>query len=627
MEQIFSYDFLKIEFKDIYNDIEGLRKNTTDDVERILNILIGDIVFCICKKENILYGDIATLNQKINMVKEKGLIPDNILDKIISWINRIQINYLTNMTPNDDKIELKLLYEILAWFVVNYGNEDYSLLEGNLKKEEQEIFEKYLLKNDNDKIFETINIEDLSEEVKNEKGRALLEKGENYYLGRGVKPNNVQALRCFREAVKYGNVQAKAYIAVFYERGIVVGKSNELAAKWYRKAAIAGSPFAQYSLAMCYVTGNGVLKDRNRALMWFQKSAENEYPPAYYQLGRLYYYGIGVDKDNIQAFKWYTKAAESNFPEAQYALAMMYKNGKGCEANIVTACYWLEKAAENENEDAYYIMGRLYTEGIVHAKDYEKAYYYLNKGYLMGDTNCIEALGNMYLNGWHVKKDRFKALELFNQAIELGYDELYYKVGKIYEEEGLINQAIDIYEEGHEAGQVKCTQRLGVIYYNGEGISRNVDKAIEYMELATKQKAPHAMYMLAIAYLRTNKFGDETEKKSKELLFEAFELGSPYAAEYLGYITINEATEGKKIDEDKLLEYIEYGIKNNISACIFQYGYIYEYGIAVDVNYEKAFGYYKSAEDKRCIKAMLKLADWYKFGRYLEQNIDYAINL
>ena len=67
----------------------------------------------------------------------------------------------------------------------------------------------------------------------------------------------------------------------------------------------------------------------------------------------------------------------------------------------------------------------------------------------------------------------------------------------LYEDEGLINQAISTYEEGHEEGNLKCTQRLGIMYYNGEGIERNLEKAIEYIEFAAARKEPHAMYVLA----------------------------------------------------------------------------------------------------------------------------------
>ena len=136
----------------------------------------------------------------------------------------------------------------------------------------------------------------------------------------------------------------------------------------------------------------------------------------------------------------------------------------------------------------YYIIGKSYLEGIYVDVDYKKAFYYLNKGYEALDTNCIEALGDMYLKGCIGKKDVYKALEFYNIAIDYGEKGLFFKVGKIYEEEGLINQAVKYYEEGHNEGNLKCTQRLGIMYYNGEGVERNLDKAIEYMQIAVQKK-------------------------------------------------------------------------------------------------------------------------------------------
>ncbi|WP_288189490.1 hypothetical protein [uncultured Treponema sp.] len=42
--------------------------------------------------------------------------------------------------------KLKLIYEVLVWFVINYGSENYSLFLENLLEEEKEIFKKYLRK-------------------------------------------------------------------------------------------------------------------------------------------------------------------------------------------------------------------------------------------------------------------------------------------------------------------------------------------------------------------------------------------------------------------------------------------------------------------------------------------------
>ena len=98
----------------------------------------------------------------------------------------------------------------------------------------------------------------------------------------------------------------------------------------------------------------------------------------------------------------------------------------------------------------------------------------------------------MYLKGLHVRKDVYTALELYNKAIEFGDKSVYFKLGKVYEDEGLINQAILIYKQGHEEGNLRCTQRLGIIYYNGEGVEKDLEKAMEYMEIAAAKKEPHA---------------------------------------------------------------------------------------------------------------------------------------
>lgn len=631
MDRIFNYDFLKLEFRDIYEDIEELKKKTThDDIEENINAIIDDIIYYIYKKNSILYDEKIDWHKRLDMLKEINLISSDIIDKIITWTKKVKANYYNDTTAEEKLSELKLLYEVLVWFVVSYGEENYFLILNNLKDSEKEIFEKYLSISKSSKeksiskIFEnkSDNVEEKDEE---EVIRKLFEKGENYYFGRGVKKDNKKAYKYFLYAAKYNDEYAEAYLGLFYDKGIAVERNYEIAYEWYYKAAIKGNAFAQYSLGILYSEGNGVIKDYNKAFIWFQKSAENEYVGAYYQLGRAYYNGLGVDKDEENAFKWHKKAAENNLPASQYALSLMYKNGEGCEENLVNAYYWVERAAENDYEDAYYVVGRSYLEGIFVEVNYKKAFHYLSKGYLALDTNCIESLAEMYLKGLHVKKDVYTALELYNRALEFGDRSIYFKVGKVYEDEGLVNQGISIYNQGHEEGNLKCTQRLGIMYYNGEGVEKDLEKAIEYMEIAAAKKEPHAMYVLAVAYYRLNKFGDKTSDIAKKLLKESYELGSPYAADYLACIMLNELNEGKDINKNELVIYIKFGVENELKESIFKYGYIYEKGIGIEQSLEKAYYYYNLAAEAKYIKAMIKLGDWYKIGIFLNRNIDLAI--
>ncbi|WP_370831279.1 tetratricopeptide repeat protein [Clostridium sp.] len=629
MNRIFNYDFLKLEFRDIYEDIEELKKKTThDDIEKNINAVIDDIIYYIYKKNSILYDEKIEWHKRLDMLKEINIIPSEIVDKILLWTKEVKVNYSNATTTEDELSEMKILYEVLVWFVVNYGEENYFLILNNLMDSEKEIFKKYLSINKSSEEKNISNIFGNKDEYVGEKEeiiRQLLENGENYYFGRGVKKDTKKAYKYFLDAAKYKDEYAETYLGLFYDKGIAVQKNYEIAYQWYYKAAIKGNAFAQYSLGILYSEGNGVIKDYNKAFIWFQKSAENDYVGAYYQLGRAYYNGLGVDKDEENAFKWHKKAAENNLPASQYALSLMYKNGEGCEENLVSAYYWVERAAENDYEDAYYVVGRSYLEGICVEVNYKKAFHYLSKGYLALDTNCIESLAEMYLKGLNVKKDVYTALELYNRALEFGDRSIYFKVGKVYEDEGLINQAISIYNQGHEEGNLKCTQRLGIMYYNGEGVEKDLEKAIEYMEIAAAKKEPHAMYVLAVAYYRLNKFGDKTSDIAKALLKEAYELGSPYAADYLACIMLNELKEGKDVNKNELVIYIKFGVENELKESIFKYGYIYEKGIGIEQNYEKAYYYYTLAAETKYIKAMIKLGDWYKIGIFLNRNIDLAI--
>lgn len=629
MDRIFNYDFLKLEFRDIYEEIEELKKKTThDDIEENINAIINDIIYYIYKKNSILYDEKIEWQKRLEILKEINIMPSEILDKIIIWTKKVKVNYVNTTTAEDELEEMKVLYEVLAWFVVSCGEENYSLILNNLTDAEKEIFKKYLSTSENvtqkniSKVFEK-KVDEIEE--KEEVTRQLLEKGENYYFGRGVKKDNKKAYKYFLDAAKYKDEYAETYLGLFYDKGIAVRKNYEIAYQWYYKAAIKGNAFAQYSLGILYSEGNGVIKDYNKAFIWFQKSAENDYVGAYYQLGRAYYNGLGVDKDEEKAFKWHKKAAENNLAASQYALSLMYKNGEGCDENLVSAYYWVERAAENDYEDAYYVVGRSYLEGICVEVNYKKAFYYLSKGYLALDTNCIESLAEMYLKGLNVKKDVYTALELYNRALEFGDRSIYFKVGKVYEDEGLINQAISIYNQGHEEGNLKCTQRLGIMYYNGEGVEKDLEKAMEYMEIAAAKKEPHAMYVLAVAYYRLNKFGDKTSDIAKALLKESYELGSPYAADYLACIMLNELKEGKNINKNELVIYIKFGVENELKESIFKYGYIYEKGIGIEQDYEKAYYYYTLAAETKYVKAMIKLGDWYKIGIFLNRNIDLAI--
>lgn len=93
--------------------------------------------------------------------------------------------------------------------------------------------------------------------------------------GRGVKQNDVEAVKWYRKASVQGMSVAQYKLGIMYDNGWGVPPSDSEAVKWYRDAAEQGHPFAQHDLAFMYVAGRGVAQDLVRAYMWLNIAIAN----------------------------------------------------------------------------------------------------------------------------------------------------------------------------------------------------------------------------------------------------------------------------------------------------------------------------------------------------------------
>lgn len=140
-----------------------------------------------------------------------------------------------------------------------------------------------------------------------------------YAYGLGVEQDQAMAMDCLWNAI-HGDpedMNALAYLGMFYEQGIGVEKNMEQALTCYRQAAEHGDPMAQFTLGICYFFGNGVEEDTQMALKWVQSAAEQNWPEAQYFLGLQHFLGERVDRDLYLSLNYLRKAAENGSIEAQ----------------------------------------------------------------------------------------------------------------------------------------------------------------------------------------------------------------------------------------------------------------------------------------------------------------------
>ena len=125
--------------------------------------------------------------------------------------------------------------------------------------------------------------------------------------------------------------QGESWAQVFLAQKYLLGhpklpKNYKRAAGLYQAAADQGNRTAQFNLAIMYESGIGVKKSNERAKDYFELSALQNHAGAQFKMGSYYAEGEGVAKSNEAAREWWTKAAQQGNETAIEALKILDHN-------------------------------------------------------------------------------------------------------------------------------------------------------------------------------------------------------------------------------------------------------------------------------------------------------------
>ena len=108
-----------------------------------------------------------------------------------------------------------------------------------------------------------------------------------------------------------GDAGAQFNLGVMYEDGLGVKQDDVEAVKWYRQAAEQGNANAQANLGSAYSAGRIVRQDYTEAVKWFKKAAENGSVDGQFKLGLVYLIGRGIQEDRTLAKEWLGMACDN----------------------------------------------------------------------------------------------------------------------------------------------------------------------------------------------------------------------------------------------------------------------------------------------------------------------------
>jgi TPR repeat protein len=143
-----------------------------------------------------------------------------------------------------------------------------------------------------------------------------------------------------------------------------------------------------------------------------------------------------------------------------------------------------------------------------------------------------------------------------------------------------------------ERGDLRGQYNLGVLYFTGRGVRKDLERAVEWYRRAAAQGLAVAQSALGLSYYR----GDGVEQnyaQARKWFGKAAEQGLAWAQYNLGVMYFN--GEGVDKDMDKVVHWIGRAARRGFPDAQYRFGMMYEKGSGVAADSTQALSWYQKA--------------------------------
>ena len=182
--------------------------------------------------------------------------------------------------------------------------------------------------------------------------------------------------------------------------------------------------------------------------------------------------------------------------------------------------------------------------------------------------------------------------------------------------------AVKLFTEAANGGITVAKYKLGKMFLNGDGVEKDIPKAIEWLKQAAAEESEFAEYALGRLYLK----GEEVEKDivaAEEYLLKAANRGNKYAAYLLGkeYLYV----ENFDKNTQKAVEYLELAAEKGFESAEYVLGKLYLQGEEVGKDAANAEKYLLKAAEHGNKFAEYILGKEYLRGENFPKDVQKAI--
>lgn len=322
--------------------------------------------------------------------------------------------------------------------------------------------------------------------------------------------------------------------------------------------------------------------DPNDNITYYKMAAEHKHPDAMRKYAKMLYYGKGVKQDEEKAIELLKEASDIGNVKSMTILAdWQFDKGNFDEYKK----YYRKAAFEGGIPYIKMYIRKLHSS--VRMFDKEEEALYTKKAADLGDEECMYKYAEMLSDGIGVEQNTKKAAIYYKMAAKKDYPLACSKYGIIkrfgrFGKKVNKEKALNYFLKGVEQNDRESIQQAGEMYYLGEGVSFDIEKAENLLKRVADDNSVARFLYGSLLFQKAGDNGDKT----------------------------------------KALEYIKKAADGNYPTAMFVYGNILYQGMSVEVDKETAFYYFSQSAQNGDVSGMICAGKMLCMGDGVPRNLE-----
>ena len=316
--------------------------------------------------------------------------------------------------------------------------------------------------------------------------------------GGGRRTKDIEEMRSiFSQLAEKGSPSDKFQYAKLLAGTAWDEEDRKEAFKWMKEAADEGNPTAMIRLAKMYKDGTGTPTDKTFYLQYMEKAADMGETDAIKTLADMYLNGTGVGVDEEKAFRYAMDGAVRGVAPLQYRVATFYRDGIGTAEDLKESERWFA-IYSNASLVSYQMLAaeRIGQYDIDTEATYESL---MEKAASTYNPKAIGQMALLYrgdsdsIPDLEKSKDYYLKAAAWPGATRLTLADYYYR-GMVFDQD--LGKAAELYKDLTYCCDAAADYRLYLMYRDGIGMEKDVDKARFFLERAARRGNVNARSVL-----------------------------------------------------------------------------------------------------------------------------------